>query len=383
MTRFKINLEDLQKVDPNISVVLKKYMLREISEKIKSQNKSIRQFSKIIGCSPMFLCGILSGKMNLKLELLQRIEKALNTKLMIFIDKVTARCSSSFIPIGKFPILATPSLASLVGHSLGDGHISKLHFHYTNLCDKLIEDVIMKANDLSVRNFTVNKRFHNGTNLQFPKLIRNILLLAGAPMGSKTRQSFWVPDWIKKGPTDVKRAFSQALFDDEASVLKSREIVINMHKSIELKDNLHEFFEEIKSLLESVGIDGITIKEGYLGNNNNKTIRKVLRICGISNFIGFQKEINFIHPDKKEKLNRMINNFQRIQLRRFEGQTKIIRILKTKGRLNTSEIAKGIGISPGAVLRHLKKLEKNNKINRTKPSNNKKPHVWCLVSSIK
>lgn len=379
---LSIELRDMKTIDPSISIVLKKHKLKEIRERIELQNKSIRGFSRNIGCSPMFLCDILSGRRNLKLELLERMEIEFDYSLIDFIERLIARCSSTFIHTESFPIEASPSLASLVGHCFGDGHLSRIHFNYSNTCERLIADVVNKVNELPVRDFRIARKQHKGFHVQFPKLIRNILILAGAPLGNKTGQPYQLPKWIKEGSVDIKRSFLQALFDDEASVLvKSREMSLSIHKTIELKDSIDNYFEELKVLLEDLGIEGISITETFLkGNMNRKSVKKIIRICGISSFIKFKKEIGYIHPDKKRKLNLLINNIQNIQLRKSEGQKRIFEILQANSKMNTKEVAKEAGISSQAALFHLKKLERDNKIVRIIPTKNKEPHIWKVFS---
>jgi len=102
------------------------------------------------------------------------------------------------------------------------------------------------------------------------------------------------------------------------------------------------------------------------------------RICGTFNFVKFQENIGFVNPRKKESLKRMIKNTQKLQLRVGEAKNKIIGLLKNSSQLNTLEIAKLVEISHMATLFHLRQLEKEILIKRTRPFQPRKPHLWFL-----
>ena len=379
---FEITLEDLQRIDPRIFVVLNEDKLKEIRQIIKNRHKTIKQFSKIIECNESFLGNILRGERKPKLIFFQKIRKLLDVELIDIANRVVSkiRPNTCFIDIKSFPIKFSTTLASLVGHSFGDGHLNDRTFSFTNKYPELIDDVIEKVHKLPIQKITMNKRFHKAIMIEFPKLVRDVLVASGGPVGNKIKKSFKIPGWIKDGSTEIKGSFLQALFDDEGSVkAKSREIVIRFHKAIELAENLHQFLEDVKFMLKELGIEGATTKESHRHEGiNGKTLEKILRICGTFNFVKFQENIGFVNPRKKESLKRMIKNTQKLQLRVGEAKNKIIGLLKNSSQLNTLEIAKLVEISHMATLFHLRQLEKEILIKRTRPFQPRKPHLWFL-----
>lgn len=366
---FKITLDDLIKVNPDICVVIRKGRLAEIKDKIRKEYRSFSVFSKNIGISRNFLSKIIYGDENPNIHSALRIILKLNLKIKDSIEKIVlkARPNGSFIHITSFPINATPELASLVGRSFGDGHIGS-PFEYTNTSQELIDDVITKVHKLPVERITMNQRFHKAHEVRFSKLVRDILVVAGAPKGNKVKENSHVPQWIKTGSSKIKRAFLQSLFDDEGSVIvKKREITLCFVKNVKLQKNLDNFLSEIKLLLNELDINGVTVTKGmpYSGKNGN-TIPKILRVCGVTNFIKFKENVDFVHPRKKKLLDAMIENTKIIKMNRNERNEMIINILKNNPMLNAHQIAKMTGMSHKGTLNKLNELESESLISRTK-----------------
>lgn len=382
--RFEIKLEDLSKVNPTISVVLRRNKLEKIRAKILKQHKSINNFSKMAGCSQQFLSCIIAGKQSLRLSLAQKISNILKFRLEEIIEKVISRSKPNgcFIPVEAFPIKMTSELASLVGHSFCDGHVGK-KFSFTNKSSHLINNTKQKVQTLPIKNIAINERFHKAVTVRFSSLVKDIFIVAGAPKGNKVKQPFQIPPWIKEGTLEHKRNFLQALFDDESTVqVKSREIILHFHKIVSLIDNLHQFLEEVKSLLNDFEVKEATITECHLHEGKNgKTLQKRLRICGTFNFINFQENIGFIHPNKKELLKEMIENTQRLQLRIGEAKRLIINLLNSHTQLNTREIANKLKLSYWCTWNHLKDLEKQNKVVRNRPLLPFQSHLWSSLNN--
>ena len=366
---FKITLDDLIKVNPNAHVILRKERLGEIESKIKDKFNSLTTFSKKVGLSRHFIYLIIRGSRNPNIHLALNIIHKLNLKIKDCIEKITliAKPNGSFINIKSFPINATPNLASLVGHSFGDGHISNA-FGYTNTSQRLINDVIERVHKLPVEKITMNYWFHKAHDIRFSKLVRDILVVAGAPKGNKITNRYRLPDWIKFGSLKIKKAFLRALFDDEGSiVIKHRQILFCLSKNIELEDNLDYFLRELKSLLKEFKIKRVSITVSHFHEGTNgKTIAKHLSISGFFNFVNFQKNIDFAHPRKKKLLDTMIKNTKIIKMNRNERNEMIINILKNSPMLNAHQIAKMTGMSHKGTLNKLNELESEELISRTK-----------------
>jgi DNA-binding MarR family transcriptional regulator len=246
---------------------------------------------------------------------------------------------------------------------------------------ELIADTTRKVMMLPIENVNLNKRYYKAISVQYAKLVRNILIAFGAPVGRKTSQRLCVPPWIKNDSFEIKASFIQALFDDEATIsVRSRQIVLGMWKRVDIIDNLTNFFSEIKSILNEFGINGITITDGYEYVSKDRVITKEkrLRICGIVNFEKFKEKIGFVSSRKNKLLNELIQSIQASLIKKYSSKIKIIELLKTKGQLNTSELAKEIGKTRRITGDNLRDLENLGKVSRIRSQNKTKPDIWFL-----
>ena len=383
LSNLSTSIDDLCKINPKISVVLKREKLPKLKKLIIKNYKSITKFSMIIRYCRSSLGTFLRGKNNPTFLTFKKIAEKLDLRPEEFILKIVIKDNprGTFIPIEAFPIKGSEALASLIGHTFGDGHIGKSSFTFTNKSQELIESVMQKVKQLPAKKITINERFHKARTIGFPRLVRDIFVAAGAPVGNKIVQSFEIPKWIKNGSLGIKRSFLQALFDDESTVSpKSREIVLNMKKIERLTNNLHYFFDELKSLLKEIGVEGVSITtcHRYEGKNGI-TLEKRLRICGTSSFVAFQSKIGFLNNKKTEKLKILIEGTQRFQLRSGEAKEKIMYILQKDREFTTKGIAKKIGISNWSAWNYLQELEKKNLVERIRTPNSS--HFWHLKRS--
>jgi len=216
----------------------------------------------------------------------------------------------------SLPFYPSPQLASLVGHALGDGHIrSNYEFGYISKNDYLLDKVATFGKNVFGLNKIVKSNRINGIKIiYFPRIFGRFLCLAGAIKGNKTLQSFIVPNWIKNGSNDVKRAFLRALFDDEACVKVSKnsnDITFVMCKYEELVTSLEEFLEGLRHLLNEFKIKSgrVRLRAKYEDRERREKVEMGFTICGKRNLVAFQKEIGFYHPDKSRKLNNAISSY--------------------------------------------------------------------------
>jgi len=381
---FKITLDDLVKVDPNISAVLNRKKLKEVHALIKSKFGSVKNFANIMGFRFQTVYNWLKRGVNPKIIVLKQICKMLNIKMKDLVERVICfnEPFRSFIPIHSFPIKVDENLASLIGHSFGDGHIG-ISFEYTNKSKELLNEVIDSVNKLPIKNVKVifNHQPNKTPTLVFPKLVRDILVCAGAPIGNKITNNSEFPVWIKNGDNEIKKAFIRALFDDEGNVSSNRIIRFSLSKRVNLVNNLHLFFEEIKSILEDLGINGVRIKESESGNGKNgKTVENLLTICGFFNLKKFFEVIKFNHPKKMNLLQKLIENTEVIKLCNGETKKKIIDLLNNNS-LTINEISKMIGFSWKTTWEHVKDLESQNLLIKNKVSNSRELY-WSTCNHI-
>ncbi len=366
---FQITLENLLVADSNISVVLNKEKLKDIYILIKSQFGSVKEFAKEIDVNPQSLYNWLNGLRNPKLTNVIRICRLLNIEHKDIIEKVISLNEpfGSFIPIAAFPIKGDINLSSLLGHSLGDGHIG-ISFEYTNRCENLLDEVKESVSRLPIKNVRIihNLQPNKAPTLVFPKLVRNILVCAGSPIGNKITGNFNLPLWIINGTKEIKAAFLRALFDDEGNVSSNRTIRLSLSKRIDLNNNLQEFLEEMILMLEKLGIKKIKLnKQKGENGKNGETIENTLTIFGFRNFEIFYKIIKFSHPKKMESLRNIVENTKIIRNRAGETKENIIKTLNN-GSLTISNVSQKVGTSWKTTWEHLKDLESKNLVHRNK-----------------
>lgn len=378
---LKIDVEDLIKID-GIFVEFKKESLSEIRDLVISKFQSISKFSKLVNVSQSFLSQILNNQARINLKLAVMIAKLLGIEFKNTVYKFTTKISKSFILAEDLPIKGSPPLASLVGQAFGDGNIWK-DFSFTNKCKELMNEIEQNARKIGIKNlkpsFYVDP-IDKTTRIKFPKLVREVLVLAGAPKGNKVKTQFKIPKWIKFGSKSIKRNFLRALFDSEGSVkIKSREITLKFAKIDTLQDNLVNFLEEIGELLQEFSVKDVSIGDDIIQEGKNGlTIQKVLRICGLKNFDNFLKNIGFTNPTKKIVLRNMIENTQRIKLRAYEGMAMILSNF-SGSKVKTDEIAQFLGISKMAAWKQLSKLKKEGLVKDFKSKNNKfNRNIWLI-----
>ncbi len=377
----RITLSNLLKIDPNISIILKKDMSKEIHSLIKQKFGSVKKFSKIIRCHQNTPYLWLNGNYNIKLIFLMKICKLLKIEAEDKIEKLVCmkKPNSGFIPIDAFPIKKDTILASLIGHSLGDGHVGGDRFDYTNRCEELLIEVRDSVKKLPIRNVKIinNRRPNKAPTLVFPKIVRNILVCAGAPTGNKITNSYTLPEWIKEGNKEIKCAFIRALLDDEGNVSNNRVIRFTMSKRIDLVDNLYALFRDIELILESLGISNITIKrEREWNGKNGKTTAFTLHIFGYFSFKKFSENIKFNNPKKMESLQRISIKPKKFRLCKGETKKNIIELLKNDS-LTIDEIASSIGFTWKNAFDHLSELEEKSLVVRTKPATSRK-FLWHI-----
>lgn len=372
---FQITLEDLEKVDNNIAVILKREKLKEIHSLIKSKFESVDNFSGMISFNCATLFTWLNGVRNPRLKVVRRICGLLNIKLEDFVEKVICfnEPFGSFVLLEAFPIKGDPNLASLVAHSFGDGHIS-ISFEFTNKCEELLNQVIDGVNKLPVKNVKViaNRRPNKTPTLFFPKLIRSILVCGGAPIGNKITSKMEIPKWVKNGNKEIKSAFIRALFDDEGSVASTAVIRLSLSKRIDMVDNLRQFFTDLKMILEELGIKKIRISEqkGERGKNG-KTVENTITICGLSNCKIFSEFIKFDHPMKMKRLLELLENVTKFRTLNGETKERIIGLLKNNS-LTINELSKNLGLSFSAIAKHLNDLESQELVSRIRLNDSRK-----------
>lgn len=361
-------------------VELKEEFRKFIKREIHNQFASFKNFVFQKKLGGVNLSNILSAKGNTTLNIWVKICEGLGINPKEFkgnILKISAKKRSVFIEPEQLPVLSSPELASLVGHGLGDGHIEEGGcFEYTNRQTSLHAEVsriiykIFNGSKYTETN-TENARRRRRYNV----IVGNILYFVGVPKGNKTLQPFSVPWWILNGSKEIKKAFIRALFDDEGTVkVSAHEILIKFSKNEKYINSLQSFMEQIKKLLEDLGIEVTSIRKGdeVIGKNGH-TIQLVLGIHGYKNFVKFFKEIKFNDHQKQKKLGEMINSYKSFQHR--SGETQKILYENLFKPLTIYDLMNNLNMTYMTVYKSIKKLEKRGLVKGIEYSKNQ-PIIW-------
>ncbi|MBU2560899.1 MAG: hypothetical protein KKD17_01280 [Nanoarchaeota archaeon] len=198
-------------------------------------------------------------------------------------------------------------LASLVGFAMCDGNITqnltktRFFFRRKNDAEKFINDfkrVFNKESGL-LRHSTVGESFVVTIckSAEISKLLNNL----GAPAGNKTTRSFLIPDWIYRGPDEIKKAFLSTVIGNEGSAPSNRKwrIQFVLSKSEEHVANLVDFLNQIRSMLNHFGISTSHIQ---LRKQPGRQFCGRFYIKGRENLHKFYKRFEFSYASEKQEV---------------------------------------------------------------------------------
>jgi Cft2 family RNA processing exonuclease len=309
------------KPEKSIYVKLKPSFLQEVLQAI-SKNKD--ELAKLLGISKNTLKDYLkikpyknkkTGKRKfyfMPLFIAKKVAQLAGKSLDLMEENIEGLKSknSSIIIKNVFPLKKSPILAKLLAKSFGDGHIrlnSGMYFEYANICKELtteVDKIIKELFDISYSSYGKNRKIIK----HYYPFIGAVLYTLGCPQ-DKVDETMKIPEWIKNGPKEIKVAFLQGLFDDEAHVSYYKtenrvlgRILLKMAKSKKLKSNLIEFFAELKQMLLDLDINARI----DLGPEYKDRIELLLIIQGRKNIENFKNYVGFIHPSKRELLERIL-----------------------------------------------------------------------------
>lgn len=221
----------------------------------------------------------------------------------------------------RLPIKSSKELASLIGHCMGDGHLSERQFSFFNTNRELVDEVITNVQKAFSSNVIPNEfQKCGGWEIGFPTNIGRLISLVGGPMGAKVFTPFRVPGWIMDGNKEIKVWFIRALFDDEGFIKIKRNkkarnltrlIGFHMAKNQEFLDQHKLFLGDMRNLLFDIGIKPSKIKK--FGRSKNG-ISLGFTISNFKNLLNFFRKINFTSTEKRQKLKKCLETFKRFEV---------------------------------------------------------------------
>jgi len=313
-----IGMEDLP---DNYKVYLENSFRKNLIRKAVEQVSGFVKLSQIIGIDWSSLCKlrrgyrIINGRISyyfLKINLLKKLLKITNISIQDIEKNVIGLAYNKVLINTQLPIIVSPELASLTGHAFGDGHVSVERFKYVNKRKELVTEV--KEFTKLIFGHEGREFFYNGCyGIEFPGIIGRLFSFIGIPLGRKTGQELKIPEWVKNGTKEVKSAFLRALFDDEGSIINSKQdfISISMYKQNNLINSHIRFLDEIRSLLMDLEINPskVSFKKNY-----KETKEFGFRIYNKKSLLNFSKNVNFNHYIKSQKLFKTIERYNNLKI---------------------------------------------------------------------
>jgi len=317
MSQKLIGLEDLP---DNFRVGVEENFRRELFRKATEKIGKVVKLAEELRCHTDTILNLKKRKSFLKIEHLRKLSEITKTpldKIEKHLIELKTRDRKRKVKI-KLPIFASPELASLIGHSMGDGNLSERQFSFFNKQRELVDEVIKNVK-IAFSTDVEPIEFEKGEcwEVEFPTCIARLIALVGGPIGKKVFLSFKVPEWIKNGDDQIKIAFVRALFDDEGwikvkfirqSSSTQRMIGINMAKNGKFVKEHKLFLEEIRKILLDLGITSSEIKE--MGKTKNG-VSMGFTISNLVNLKKFLTTIGFNQKIKHKKLMDTLNNSKR------------------------------------------------------------------------
>ncbi|MBU1946340.1 MAG: ArsR family transcriptional regulator [Nanoarchaeota archaeon] len=259
---------------------------------------------------------------------------------------------SNVIENPNLPLPEDERLIKIIGHFLGDGHVSggfgsglpkgKSHSEYRNFSLLLLDSF---ENDLQVfGKITLSKDYKHG-HIVVPNLIGYILEhLYGIKFDCFNSR---VPKILFDLPRELVAAFLRAFGDDEGHVFDSsiEYYSCNQFLLTDILNLINTTFPEIKtSNIKSNSKAGKNVKYSFTIYNGSQKVYLDL--------------IGFDHPQKREDL---MFNLQRNRKKSNNAKQEILDLLR-KQDLTAKQISRLVGFRHSNALLHLRRLKDQGKV---------------------
>ena len=274
----------------------------------------------------------------------------------------------------KFPIKLSKSLARIIAHLLGDGHLGSknnktIKGGYYNQ-EKILRESFKEDLSKIFKVKNIQERINKTTPfVLIPSSASWILFQIIRDYNSYTAR---VPKFIKESTKPIKKEFIMAFLDDEAHV---RYAPPNRNIEITLSNSL--LLEDVKELLREFNV-GLS-----------KTYHKKIRgfnvyyffIKNYHNIKRYHDTIGCLHPKKRFKLLQIIKNPGRKSYAKNETEDRILHLLK-KGLKTSNEISKELNRklpNTNIFLNRLNKKDIIEKVGFKKLSKGNREVIWGIM----
>ncbi len=260
----------------------------------------------------------------------------------------------------KLPFQESPAFYRIVAHLIGDGSNSYNHTpYYANTC-KYLREQFKKDLQIFGKIVTYETRSIQDPDVFCVNFTKTATHILEHILNIKFTHPNKLPIIIFSAEEECKRAFLQALFDDEGT--------ISTCLGIGMKEK--RLIQEIKLLCSSLGIETLKI-------TSTKNTQHAFNIKSTS-ILKYRKEIGFSHPEKYHKLEirkRIIERIKHQRTRPLEWtRNELLKLLKEK-QMSTIKLSSKLLLTMHGLYPHLSYLEKNGSVQRTGYTNK---IIWKL-----
>lgn len=217
----------------------------------------------------------------------------------------------------KLPKILTPDLAEIIGIILGDGHLefnkkySQTTIYSLSIAGDYIEDMDYYANEINPLFFKLfNAKFkiflQRDNELVariYSKAIAGFFKNLGIMPGNKVDFNK-IPEIILNSDDCIKRAFVRGIFDTDGSITFKKDYFGKHSKPvISVKMKSFIFIQELKSILEKLGLSPTINEEKYIEPFSNRIfLRHRINLSGNKKFIKYMEIIGFRNPRHSTKI---------------------------------------------------------------------------------
>ena len=277
----------------------------------KASGNDLKSLAAKLNVSYPFICQLRRGLYSIPSKLLIETAKIANEDLFVIEKHIEyARTRHGNVSKISFPIVPSKAMASLVGHVFGDGYIGKKkrQFEYCNDNPNLLNEVRNYVREIFVLEPMTERRNRIG----YSTIVGEVLELFGAHLAPKIYSNKTIPNWIKYGDSELKIVFLKALFDDDGSVMYSKNYNAKGINFYQIRDksklqSSHKFLSEIRGLLKEFDIlAGEPLLRKFYTINGEEHAISYINITDYNSILNFYYRIGLTDGEKFDRLKKII-----------------------------------------------------------------------------
>ncbi|PIN85848.1 MAG: hypothetical protein COV47_00065 [Candidatus Diapherotrites archaeon CG11_big_fil_rev_8_21_14_0_20_37_9] len=299
----------IEKLDNNVMII----GINDILQ--KSHAKSTLKYNeagKLIGLSESYYRAHINYKPHASIWFLKLFSKKIDPEIF---NKIYQKENIEFTAKTKkikLPKKITPELAYFLGYLYGDDCLTSCkkqiifsdeYLTQIMTIERIAQKLFDSAGYIREMNTTISLKPHYNLEIKSSVLNSFIHKVFGINRGIKTNLK--IPVLIKKNKTLIQYYIS-GVYDADGTLPKNPEKAVQLFIDITMKDK--KFIKEIKEELLGFGIETLKIYKRIAKSPTSDFLSKTyeLRIRRKSMLLKFLQEINFKHPNKAIRAEKMI-----------------------------------------------------------------------------